>query len=134
MIPIDMQGELFCLCMKESELAGKQKAELLQGTLDMLVLKVLRSGSQHGYGIVRQIQRTSKDMLNVEEGSLYPALHRMERKGWIKSKWGLSESNRRAKFYRLTPSGRKQVELAAEKWKLLVEAVSGVMAFAGGET
>ena len=119
--------------MKESELAGKQKAELLQGTLDMLVLKVLRSGSQHGYGIVRQIQRTSKDMLTVEEGSLYPALHRLKRKGWIKSKWGLSESNRRAKFYRLTPSGRKQVELATEKWELLVEAVSGVMAFTGGE-
>ena len=121
------------MCTEENELASKQKAELLQGTLDMLVLKVLRNDSQHGYGIVRQIQTTSKDLLTVEEGSLYPALHRMERKGWIKSKWGLSESNRRAKYYRLTPSGRKQVQLAAEKWELLVEAVSGVMTFAGGE-
>ena len=113
-------------------MARKQKAELLQGTLDMLVLKVLLSGSQHGYGIVRRIQTTSKEMLTVEEGSLYPALHRMERKGWIKSKWGLSESNRRAKYYRLTPSGRKQVQLEAERWELLVEAVSGVMSFSGG--
>ena len=103
MIPRDVQGQLFYMCTEENELASKQKAELLQGTLDMLVLKVLRNDSQHGYGIVRQIQTTSKDLLTVEEGSLYPALHRMERKGWIKSKWGLSESNRRAKYYRLTP-------------------------------
>ncbi len=114
-------------------MAKKQKAELLQGTLDMLVLKVLSSGSMHGYGIVRRIQSTSNELLTVEEGSLYPSLHRMERRGWIKSKWGLSESNRRAKYYRLTPSGRKQVLLQEDRWQRLVEAVSGVMGFAGGE-
>lgn len=111
---------------------AKKKAELLQGTLDMLVLRVLMSGPMHGYAIVRRIQESSGDMLVVEEGSLYPALHRMERKGWIDPEWGLSESNRRAKFYRLTRSGRKQVTVQTDRWDLLVEAVSGVM-LAGGE-
>ena len=112
---------------------AKRKAELLQGTLDMLVLRVLTAGPKHGYAIVRQIQRSSGDMLQVEEGSLYPALHRMERRGWIQSEWGLSESNRRAKYYRLTSRGRKQVRVEADRWDRLVEAVAGVMALAGGE-
>ena len=106
---------------------AKKKAELLQGTLDMLVLRVLKSGAKHGFGIARQIQKSSDSLLVVEEGSLYPALHRMERKGWIESEWGLSESNRRAKFYRLTRSGRKQITTQSERWDLLVRAVSGVM-------
>lgn len=112
---------------------AKKKAELLQGTLDMLVLRVLKSGPRHGYAIVRRIQESSRDMLVVEEGSLYPALHRMERRGWIEPEWGLSESNRRAKFYRLTRTGRKQLGVHADRWDRLVEAVAGVMAFAGGE-
>ena len=114
-------------------MAKKAKAELLQGTLDMLVLKVLTDGPMHGYAIVRRIQMSSKDMLTVEEGSLYPALHRMEKRGWIQSKWGLSESNRRAKYYRLTQSGRKQIQVESDRWERLVEAVAGVMGFAGGE-
>lgn len=112
---------------------AKQKAELLQGTLDMLVLRVLTAGPHHGYAIVRQIQQSSGEMLVVEEGSLYPALHRMERRGWIRAEWGLSESNRRAKYYRLTRSGRKQVQVESARWNRLVEAVAGVMSFAGGE-
>ena len=112
---------------------AKQKAELLQGTLDMLILRVLTAGPKHGYAIVRQIQQSSGDMLVVEEGSLYPALHRMDRRGWIQAEWGLSESNRRAKYYRLTGSGRKQVQVESARWNRLVEAVAGVISFAGGE-
>ena len=109
------------------------KAELLKGTLDMLVLRVLQSGPEHGYGIVRRIQQSSGDLLVVEEGSLYPALHRMERRGWIEAEWGVSESNRRAKYYRLTRRGAKQVSVEAAKWDRLVAAVTGVMTLAGGE-
>ena len=112
---------------------AKKKAELLQGTLDLLVLRVLTSGPKHGYAIVRQIQQSSGEMLQVEEGSLYPALHRMERRGWIEAEWGLSDSNRRAKYYRLTRRGRKQVRVESDRWERLVEAVAGVMALAGGE-
>ena len=111
---------------------AKKKAELLQGTLDMLVLRVLKPGAKHGYGIVRRIQESSDGLLVVEEGSLYPALHRMEKKGWIEAEWGLSNSNRRAKFYRLTRSGRKQIPVQSDRWELLVQAVAGVM-LAGGE-
>ena len=112
---------------------AKQKAELLQGTLDMLVLRVLTAGSMHGYAIVRRIQESSGNLLVVEEGSLYPALHRMEQRGWIRSEWGLSESNRRAKYYQLTRVGRKQVDVQADRWHRLVQAVTGVMTLAGGE-
>ena len=114
-------------------MAKRDRAELLQGTLDMLVLKVLADGAMHGYAIVRRIQQSSRELLTVEEGSLYPALHRMERRGWIKSEWGVSEANRRAKYYRLTRAGRKQMDVQAERWHLLVEAVAGVLAFSGGE-
>lgn len=114
-------------------MAGKKKAELLQGTLDMLVLKVLSGGAMHGYAIVRRIQVSSNELLTVEEGSLYPALHRMERRGWIKSEWGLSESNRRAKYYQLTPTGRKQMRVESQRWQRLSQAVAGVMGFAAGE-
>lgn len=114
-------------------MAEPPKAELLQGTLDMLVLRVLMGEPLHGYAIVRRIQRASRDLLRVEEGSLYPALHRMERRGWVQSEWGLSETNRRAKYYRLTKKGRKQVDMEVARWGLLVQAVSGVMSFAGGE-
>ena len=92
-----------------------EKNEIVQGTLDMLILKTLTSGPLHGYAIVRRIQQASDDFLKVEEGSLYPALHRMERKGWIDAEWGLSESKRKAKYYRLTATGRTQLKVAAQK-------------------
>lgn len=103
------------------------KLELLQGTLDMLVLKVLSRSELHGYGIARRIQEISEDVLKVEEGSLYPALYRMEQKGWIESSWGLSENNRRAKYYRLTPTGQQQLVLETSDWEALSIAISRVL-------
>jgi len=103
------------------------KNDLLPGTLDVLILKTLSAGTEHGYGIARKIQATSRDVLEVEEGSLYPALHRMERKGWIKPAWGLSESNRRAKFYSLTRSGKKRLAEETATWKTFSVAVSRVL-------
>ena len=104
-----------------------QKPDLVQGTLDMLVLKALQEGALHGYSIARQIQRASNDYLRVEEGSLYPALHRMERRGWIEAEWGLSETNRKAKYYRLNSAGRKQLKAEVAKWNRLVEAMANVL-------
>src|SRR5436190_1336307 len=103
------------------------KAELLQGTLDLLILKTLAGASLHGYAIVQRIQRCSDDLLVVEEGSLYPALYRMEEKGWIQAEWGKSENNRRAKFYSLTRSGRKQMEEETALWERLVRAITLVL-------
>jgi PadR family transcriptional regulator PadR len=103
------------------------KIELLQGTLDLLVLRTLNRQAMHGYEIARWIQQTSDDALQVEEGSLYPALYRMERRGWIKSKWGLSENNRKARFYQLTKAGRKQLDSERASWDRLAEAIAKVM-------
>ena len=103
------------------------KVILLQGTLDMLVLKSLTKGPMHGYEIANRIQQTSEDVLHVEEGSLYPALYRMERKGWIESEWGLSENSRKARYYKLTRAGRKQLETERANWARLTEAISKVM-------
>jgi len=103
------------------------RLELLQGTLDMLVLKVLSRKELHGYGIARRIQEISEDILKVEEGSLYPALYRMEQKGWIESSWGLSDNNRRAKYYHLTTVGEKQLELETSTWEALSFAIARVM-------
>ena len=103
----------------------------LQGTLDFLVLKTLsRTRSLHGYGIVRDIQHASDDLLRVEEGSLYPALHRMEQSGWIASEWGVTETNRKAKYYRLTAAGRKQLHAAEEDFQELVKGVSALLRYA----
>jgi PadR family transcriptional regulator PadR len=101
--------------------------ELLQGTLDLLVLKTLSWGSSHGYGIARWIQHVTGDVLRIEEGSLYPALHRLERRGWISSDWGLSENNRRAKYYQLTTRGRQQLRSEASTWSVFADAVSKVL-------
>jgi transcriptional regulator len=110
---------------------GKAKersdGELVQGTLDMLILKTLSRGSQHGYGIAQFIQQVSDDVLRVEEGSLYPALHRLELDGRIDSEWGVSENNRRAKFYSLTALGRKQLVKESNDWARLAEAIARVM-------
>jgi transcriptional regulator len=103
----------------------------LQGTLDLLVLKTLdRNGAMHGYGIVLHIQNASGELLRVEEGSLYPALHRMEQSGWIEAEWAMTETNRRAKYYRLTVEGRRQLEKAEENFDQLVKGVRSVLRYA----
>jgi PadR family transcriptional regulator len=105
--------------------------EQLQGTLDLLVLKALQHlGAMHGYGIVLHIHRITDDVLRVEEGSLYPALHRIEQEGWIASEWRTTENNRRAKYYRLTPGGRRQLAREQQNWERLVQAVGAVLRFA----
>jgi transcriptional regulator len=101
--------------------------ELVQGTLDMLILKTLTRGPRHGYGIAEFIQQVSEEVLRVEEGSLYPALHRLELDGMIDSEWGLSANNRRAKYYRLTALGRKQLAAETGKWNRLAQAIARVM-------
>ena len=106
---------------------AKQKADLLQGTLDMLILKALSPGPVHGYGVGQRIALLAEDMLAVEEGSLYPALYRLEERGWVRSEWGTSENNRRARFYTLTAAGRKRLGVEAENWRRLVLAVGRVM-------
>jgi transcriptional regulator len=108
----------------------KAKAELLQRTLDMLVLKALTHGPMHGYGVGQRIEQLAEEMLRVEEGSLYPALYRLEERGWIASEWGVSENNRRARFYRLTPAGRERLGVEQERWQQLVLAVGKVLASA----
>ena len=108
-------------------MATGEKVPLLQGTLDMLILKSLLSGARHGYDITRWIQATSHEVLAVEDGSLYPALHRIERRGWISSEWGPSESNRRAKFYTLTRPGRAQLIREVSAWESLVRGISLVL-------
>jgi transcriptional regulator len=105
----------------------KNKAGLLQGTLDMLILKALTHGPMHGFGVGQRIMQMSEQALRVEEGSLYPALYRLEQQGWIKSKWGVSDNNQRARFYSLTRAGVKQLQLEAESWERLATAVFKVM-------
>ena len=103
------------------------RVALLQGTLDMLILRTLLFGPAHGHGIAKHIQRTSEDVLQVDHGSLYPALHRLERKVWIASKWETSDRGREMKFYRLTPAGKKQLAAQESKWKQLATAIARVM-------
>ncbi|HVN82932.1 MAG TPA: PadR family transcriptional regulator [Terriglobia bacterium] len=101
--------------------------DILQGTLDLLILKTLALEPMHGYGISQRIQQVSKEVLRVQEGSLYPALYRLERRGWIDSEWGASENNRKAKYYRLTKAGRKQLELETRTWERLAAAVAQIL-------
>lgn len=108
-------------------MARENQLDLLQGTLDLLILKTLLDGPRHGYAIARGIQQTTGDVLRVEEGSLYPALHRMQRRGWITASWGASENNRRAKFYRLARAGRKQLEAQQSAWVRFSDAVARVL-------
>ena len=109
---------------------NKPKNDLLQGTLALLVLKTLARGPLHGYGITLHIQLVSKEFLRVEEGSLYPALHRMEQDGWISAEWGTTENNRRARYYRLTSTGQKQLAEEEKNWERLTQAVAQVLRFA----
>jgi PadR family transcriptional regulator, regulatory protein PadR len=103
------------------------KIELLQGTLDLLILRTLRPGPSHGHAIMKAISQSSDEVLQVEQGSLYPALHRLIKRGWIAFDHGTSENNRRAKFYRLTPKGRKQLTVATTKWQTLARAIASVL-------
>ena len=103
------------------------KLDLLQGTLDLLILRTLQTGAQHGWAISERIQQISQDVLQVNQGSLYPALHRLEHQGWIAAEWGISELGRRARFYRLTAAGRKQLGVETESWARLTEAIGRVL-------
>jgi len=104
-----------------------ERLDLLQGTLEMLILRTLQWGPQHGHGIGQAIRAQSSDLLKVETGSLYPALHRLEKKGWLKAEWGQSEANQRAKYYRLTPEGKKQLARERDRWTQLVTAIGRIM-------
>ena len=101
--------------------------EMLKGTLDMMILRTLVTGDAHGHTIAKVIEHTSEDVLEVEQGSLYPALHRLEDRGWVSSYWGTSENNRKAKFYRLTPEGRKQLVRETSRWRQMIRAIGLVM-------
>jgi transcriptional regulator len=116
-LPVEAQGEHM----------PQQGVDLPQGTLDLLILRTLALGSNHGWAISERIHQVSSKVLQVQQGSLYPALHRLERRGWIKARWGASENNRRAKFYELTKSGRKQLEAEQGEWKKLAAAVAQVL-------
>lgn len=105
----------------------KARIELLQGTLDLLILQTLRQGPAHGHAIAKAIERNSQDVLQVEQGSLYPALHRLIKRGWITFDQGTSENNRRAKYYRLTPRGRKQLHIETTKWDRLAGAITRIL-------
>jgi PadR family transcriptional regulator PadR len=109
---------------------SKKEHELLLGTLDMLVLQTLVMGPAHGHTIAHVIEHTSEDVLQIEQGSLYPALHRLEDRGWVSSYWGASENNRKARFYRLTAAGRKQLRVETHRWSAMVEAIGRVMGHA----
>jgi PadR family transcriptional regulator PadR len=111
----------------------RDRIELLQGTLDLLILRTLRLGPAHGHAIAKTIERGSKDVLQVEQGSLYPALHRLIKRGWITFEDGTSENNRRAKFYRLTAKGRKQLDIETSRWDKLARAIAGILRPAGQE-
>jgi PadR family transcriptional regulator, regulatory protein PadR len=106
---------------------ANQRIDLPQGTLDLLILKALALEPQHGWAISERIQQISSDVLLVQQGSLYPALHRLERRGWIKASWGMSDNNRRAKYYELTRTGRKQLESATDGWRKMTDAVGQIL-------
>ncbi|HXN74560.1 MAG TPA: PadR family transcriptional regulator [Candidatus Acidoferrales bacterium] len=103
------------------------KSELLQGTLDMLILKIVALGPVHGYGVSQRIRQISKEVLQVQQGSLYPALHRLEKRGWLAAEWGESDNGRQAKFYKLSPKGRRQLVSEESNWRRLAEAVSHIL-------
>ena len=105
----------------------KERLELLQGTLDMLILRTLQWGPQHGHGIGQAIRTQSDDLLRVETGSLYPALHRLVKRGWLKAEWGISEANQRARYYQLTSAGKAQLSRERDRWAQIVDAIGRIM-------
>jgi PadR family transcriptional regulator PadR len=104
-----------------------KQVDVLQGTLDMLILKAVSLGPLHGYGVLLRIQQISKDRLAIQQGSLYPALHRLEHQGWIASEWGESENKRKAKYYRLTAAGKRRLQNETEKWNRMAEVIAGIL-------
>ena len=104
-----------------------RQMELLQGTLDMLILKAVSLGPLHGYGVLLRIQQISRDRLEIQQGSLYPALYRLEHQGWIASEWGESENKRKAKYYRLTAAGRRKLQTESEKWNRMADVIAGIL-------
>jgi transcriptional regulator len=122
MLPVEVKGHLM----------AEKHMDLPQGTLDLLILKTLALEPQHGWAISDRIEQVSSDVLSIKQGSLYPALHRLERRGWIKAKWGTSDNNRRAKYYELTKSGRKQLEAEESAWRKLTAAVGQILEAAQG--
>lgn len=106
---------------------NKESQEMLQGTLDMLILRTLLFGPAHGHTIAHAIEHASEEVLQVEQGSLYPALHRLQDRGWVTSSWGTSENNRKAKYYKLTPAGRRQLQVETSRWRQLVRAIGRVL-------
>ena len=126
MMPTASRHQHFYVARLKEITVAKDKADLLQGTLDMLILKSLSLGELHGYGIIQRIRQLSDEMLNVEQGSLYPALYRIEQKGWVSARWDIHETGREAKFYKLTRSGRKQLENQEASWDRLVLAITKV--------
>ena len=107
--------------------------DLLQGTLDMLILKAVSLGPLHGYGVLLRIQQISKDRLEIQQGSLYPALYRLEHQGWITSEWGESENKRKAKYYRLTAAGKRALHIEAEKWNSMADVIASILGTSPGE-
>jgi len=105
----------------------QKQLDLLQDTLDMLILKAVSLGPLHGYGILLRIQQVSKERLEIQQGSLYPALYRLEHQGWITSEWGVSENNRRAKYYRLTAAGKRRLQAETENWNRMAEVIAGIL-------
>ena len=104
-----------------------QQLELLQGTLEMLILKAISLGPLHGYGVLLRIQQISKDRLEIQQGSLYPALYRLEHQGWISSEWGKSENNRKARYYSLTRAGKRRLQAEAEQWNRMADVIAGIL-------
>jgi PadR family transcriptional regulator PadR len=104
-----------------------KQLDLLQGTLDMLILKAVSLGPLHGYGVLLRIQQISKDRLEIQQGSLYPALYRLEHQGWITSEWGESENKRKAKYYRLTAAGKRRLQMESEKWNRMADVIEGIL-------
>ncbi len=125
--PLDNLGKGDSLLGNLGKTMANHKADLLQGTLDLLILKSLQAEPMHGFGLAVRIGQLSKDMLTVEQGSLYPALYRLEEQGWIKAEWGVSDNNRKAKFYTLTPTGRKQLQVEEQDWAKLSTAINLVL-------
>ena len=110
-----------------------KQLELLQGTLDMLILKAVSLGPLHGYGVLLRIQQISNEYLEIQQGSLYPALYRLERQGWIASEWGESENKRKAKYYHLTAAGKRQLQSETEKWNRMAEVIAGILGTTAGD-
>ena len=115
------------------ELPVDKQLDLLQGTLDMLILKAVSLGPLHGYGVLLRIQQISNDRLEIQQGSLYPALYRLEHQGWIASEWGESENKRKAKFYRLTATGKRRLQMEAEKWNRMSDLIAAILRTTSGE-